>query len=91
METIKVYHSKELWIWVMDPPPTFPEDYELVAIVPTSDLEIAYRDTNHIDRVWWENPNVQLVKESRSSSIGDVLVRGDEQYRCEALGWKRIN
>lgn len=53
--------------------PVFPKDYELVARVDTHDLDEAYGLTNHIDTAWWENEKVTLFKESRSSSVGDVL------------------
>lgn len=92
---IKIYHAKEMFVSFRDKEyPAFPDDYDLVAIVDTDDLEIAFRDTNHIDCEWWENSNVTLIKKSRSTSVGDVAVevRGDYSQIsiCSSVGWDLI-
>lgn len=51
--------------------------YEHVADVATGDPEVAWRETNHIEGSWQDNPLVTVhggpgVKH-RSSSVGDVL------------------
>jgi hypothetical protein len=68
----------------------FPEDYELVAKVDTNSVEKAYELTNHIDCEWWENEGVELVKQSRSTSVGDVIEIEGKLHRCEMMGWKEI-
>jgi len=70
-------------------PVNFPEGFERVAIVLTNDIEEAFKLTNHIDKEWWENPESLCFKESRSTSVGDVLVsQDDKRYLCESIGWK---
>lgn len=90
---IKVYHSKKLHISFVDETyPVFPEEYELVAVVDTDDVETAFRCTNHIDYSWWENVNVELVKQSRSTSVGDVIIKEEtgEVFVCASYGWDKI-
>lgn len=53
------------------------KDYSLVAAVDTDDLDEAYYLTNHIDHSWYENKGVTVYVESRSTSVGDVLVTND--------------
>ena len=50
--------------------------YKLVAKVETDDLDEAYRLTNHIDRSWQENPQVDcdLAAKHRSTDTGDLMV-----------------
>lgn len=69
---ILVYHAKK---------PTFgltrkiwPDDYELVARVDVNNPEEAYYLTQHLNFEWWKNKGVDLVKKSRSTSVGDVLI-----------------
>ena len=60
----------------------------LVAFVEAETIDNVYRLTNHIDDLWWENPEVEVVKNSRSTSCGDVVE--DPQGRlwvCAAVGW----
>lgn len=68
---ILVYHVKEPTFGLTRK--TWPDDYELVAFVNTSDPDQAFALTQHIDQEWWKDPRVNLVKESRSTSVGDVL------------------
>lgn len=52
------------------------KNFELVGEVRTTDVNEAYRLTNHIERDWRENENsIGFVKRPRSTSVGDVLVR----------------
>jgi hypothetical protein len=68
----------------------FPDDYELVAKVDTISPDTAYELTNHIDIEWWDNNGVELVKKSRSTSMGDVIEIDGKAYLCEAIGWKAL-
>ena len=73
--------------------PVFPNDYKMVAIVVGTDVETAYRLTNHIDSPWWENEGVTLIgnPEHRSTSVGDVVIMSDGRVlRCEPQGWSEI-
>ena len=81
MNTYSVYHRKTLidinsfenaisrlnW----------PEEYHLVASVEAENLDQAYAKTQHIDQQWWQNTGVELLAESRSTSIGDILIGPD--------------
>lgn len=68
----------------------FPDGYELVAKVQATDLEKAFELTNHIDCEWWDNEGVELVKKSRSTSVGDVVQMGEELFLCANVGWVSI-
>lgn len=88
----KVYHAKE---------PNFRDDdegliefnednFELVAEVecPADQYGDVFRLTNHIDEAWWENPEVTCIKQSRSTSVGDMMVAADGvRFRCMGIGW----
>ena len=90
---IKIYHSKELFISFRDDVyPVFPEEYELVAIVDTDDLEVAFHHTNHIDAEWWENEDVTCLKKTRSTSVGDVAINDEtgEIFVCASCGWDKV-
>ena len=65
--------------------------YEAVAEIDTDDLEIAWFHTNHIDKPWWEDKKVTLIKESRSSMVGDVLQLNDSLYRVCAKGFSKFS
>lgn len=58
-----------------------------VAVVDTDDLDEAYRLTNHIDKLWWENEGVVALRESRSTSIGDVLDLNGKFYVVDRCGF----
>jgi hypothetical protein len=93
----EVYHSNELWFdWVKGPEtaPSWPDDYQLVALVSGESVDHVFQLTNTIDRYWPENKGVKaLGKHLRSTSIGDVVVdrTNDKVYRCEAIGWKELD
>lgn len=59
----------------------FPNDFELVAVVNTSELGQAFALSNTIDKPWWENDGVSVMipdrEGFRSTSVGDVLVTRD--------------
>jgi hypothetical protein len=53
----------------------WPDAFEPVALVKSSNLNVAFELTNHIDRAWQENETVEpLVKRARSTSVGDVIL-----------------
>jgi hypothetical protein len=77
MQVIKVYHNPNFLDYrgnhTKIVPPTRP-----VATVKVSEeysteqaLEVAFRQTQHVDDSWWNNPDVML--HVRSTSVGDVL------------------
>lgn len=82
---IKVWHAKVPTFGLSEQ--NFPADYELVAEVDTNDVEYAYKLTNHIDCPWWENREVKAIKQTRSTSVGDVLEVNGKFHRCEMAGW----
>ena len=47
----------------------------------------AFQLTNHIDQEWWLNEGVTLVKESRSTSVGDIFIIGNETFIVEPVGY----
>ena len=65
--------------------------YEPVAEIDTDDLEIAWFHTNHIDKPWWEDAKVNLIKQSRSSMVGDVFEHNGDLYRVCAAGFSKIS
>lgn len=46
-----------------------------------------FRLTNHINKPWWENEGVTLVKESRSTSIGDIIMIGNRRFMAHNVSW----
>ena len=67
------------------------EDLTLVAVVDTNDLEEAYKLTNHIDHKWWLNNEVVKVKESRSTSVGDIMVRNGKTYQVCTFSFTELS
>lgn len=69
----------------------WPGEYNLVALVETEEVDVAYELTNHISRPWWDNPGVERVgPETRSTSTGDVVVVGNRGFKCESCGWSEF-
>jgi hypothetical protein len=87
---IEVYHATKptfgLPLHAPDEGP-WPKGYELVAKVDTHDLDEAFGLTQHIEDEWWKNKKVELVKKSRSTSVGDVLKQEGRLYTVEFLGF----
>jgi hypothetical protein len=66
--------------------------YIHVADVDTDDLEIAFEKTNTIDMYWWDNPEVKAYKtNTRSTSVGDILVQGGVVKVVADMGFKNLN
>lgn len=57
-----------------------------------ANLEDVFRLTNHIDRDWTGNPEIQAEgKEHRSTSVGDIVVTDTgDKYICQPLGWEKL-
>jgi len=56
-------------------------------------LERAFMLTNTIDNAWWNNKNVSKMfdgKTCRSTSVGDMVLVGNEKYVCEDSGWRKL-
>jgi len=81
MNTFSVFHRKTLVdingfenaIYRLN----WPEAYQLVASVEAKTLEQAYASTQHIDQEWWKNQGVELLAESRSTSVSDIIIGPD--------------
>ena len=84
----KVWHAKNPTFGLTEQ--NFPDDYELVAEVNTDNLEIVFRQTNHIDYPWWENDDVKVIKKSRSTSVGDVVEINGKFWLCETIGFSKL-
>jgi hypothetical protein len=86
----KVYHAKNPDFLVEGR--NFPTDFELVATVDTNSVDEVYRLTNHISTEWWNNSEVTCIKQSRSTSCGDVVEDHlGKKFRCEMVGWKELD
>ena len=100
--TIKVYHTKN---FSLNANMTFLDEEALKKYVPmrehykpVADVNIpdeeygdAFRLTNHIDRAWWENEEVVLFEESRSTSVGDLIELSDGTLMvCASVGWVKV-
>ena len=67
------------------------DDYDHVANVHCLDLGQTFQFTNHIDKAWWEHLNVDMVKESRSTSVGDVVEdENGKLWLCASVGWEEV-
>jgi len=65
-------------------------EFEHVADVDTDDLDVAYQQTNHIDGPWSDNDGVHCVRESRSTSIADVMERRGRFYVVAGFGFEEL-
>ena len=76
-----IYHRKRLYagIEIDGSQPAdagqlgWPIEYHLVARVKAENIEEAYAKTQHIDNAWHDNLDVETIRYSRSTSIGDVI------------------
>jgi len=68
----------------------FRSNYKAVAMVESDSIGMVFQYTNHIDRAWWENKNVRLIEESRSTSVGDLVEDETGQlWVCASVGWEK--
>jgi len=91
----EVWHAKSDKIkFGMGPRPDWPADYDRVAVVYCDSIEEAFRDTNHIDHSWQNNPSVDWHRSNRerSTSVDDVIIVHPPgvAYRCEMVGWEEL-
>ena len=95
MRKFRVYHKKEMMFRYNEADATTVYDsdlYDWVADVRARNIDDVFRVTNHIDEAWWENPEIFEYKESRSTSIGDVIfdVAAGTYHLCMPAGWKKV-
>ena len=101
MKKAFVFHAKEMDL--LGKAKEFePFKFNLVAIVDLeeevtgsgvhNELEFAFKVTNHIDSEWMLNATVHPVVYGlvRSTSVGDVVMIGNESYLCASADWKKI-
>ena len=70
----------------------FPNDFKYVANVEAENIDEVFRLTNHIHSAWYNNDGVEVLKRSRSTSVGDVIVSEEGvKYRCEFCGWSELD
>jgi len=99
-DTCKVYHTrcfvlnthltfaKKAELEAFKP---FPSNYEHVANVKCKELDHAFQFTNHFDSPWWDLPVTEKVKESRSTSVGDLVEDNDGKlWVCASVGWVEV-
>ena len=90
MPQIKVYHNPHFLEYRgrhsdLAPPVRPVATVQIPAEVPAAQaLEIAYRQTQHVARPWWDNDDVLL--HVRSTSVGDILEACTEQGRSDEQG-----
>lgn len=66
-------------------------DFEIVASVKTDDLDEAFKLTNSINKPWFNNPQVKVIKKSRrSTSIGDILEHNGKMFVVVARGFVEL-
>lgn len=102
MTTARVFQADEDAVrkrgaYPFDGEAIWPDEYRLVARVevpegtdvsPRDQAGLAFYRTNHIDVAWWENEGVERVgPETRSTSVGDVVVVGEVGLVCDRCGW----
>ena len=90
MPQIKVYHNPHFLEYRgrhsdLAPPVRPVATVQIPAEVPAEQaLEIAFRQTQHVARPWWDNDDVLL--HVRSTSVGDILEACTEQGRSDKQG-----
>ena len=57
-------------------------------------LEKAFMMTNSIESAWWLNEGVTKMfggAACRSTSVGDMVLIGNDKYKCEPAGWSKFD
>lgn len=96
---VDVWHDTDNTFGMIPKPNRWPDSrFQHVARVDTGErtleqsLEWAFRSTNSVDSHWSENGYVTtFCPQSRSSSVGDIFVVGNEFWYCEAVGFVKLN
>ena len=55
--------------------------------------EVAFKNTNTIDKAWWENEGVTKMfggDACRSTSTGDMVLIATKKYKCAFIGWELV-
>ncbi len=68
-------------------------DYVKVAVVQGENLDEVFRLTNTIDYDWQENEHVTPARPGqpeRSTSVGDVIVLGDQAWMVDSAGFSEV-
>jgi hypothetical protein len=76
-------------------------EYALVAAVYVSEalrkledfsiLEYVFRLTKNSGHPWWKNPEIFVFKESRSTTVGDIIIDGHHTaWLCAPQGWRPV-
>lgn len=70
----------------------FPAGYTHVADVTTDDIGRVFELTNHIDKSWTQNPEVEPkgTHQLRSTSVGDVIVGEGKRVSVEGIGLREF-
>ena len=68
------------------------DHYRKVAEVEAPSLDEVFRLTNHITGNWQDNADVKALVDGpvRSTSVGDVLVQGEDAWLVEPFGFTAI-
>ena len=85
----KVYHITDEKFGSRDG--VFPDDYTLVAEVPTDELEDVYRLTNSVESSWTINKELEVFGHShRSTSVGDIVENDNGVFMVDIVGFKEV-
>ena len=85
----KVYHFSDEKFRYRDG--VFPDDYKLVAVVGSDDLERVYGLTNSVESPWTDNKGlIAFDPPHRSSSVHDVFVTDKGVFEVAPLGFKEL-
>ena len=70
----------------------WPDEFQAVAVIGgIEDVGEAFQLTNHIDSAWWENEGVTRIGgETRSTSVGDVVVLNGEAFMVKGCGFAAV-
>ena len=87
-ETVAVIHSA-----MEDSPRTVAMVNVEKTLTTKEKLERAYMLTNSIDAAWYTSEEVVYMgpeKSCRSTSVGDMVLIGTKNYKCEVAGWSEV-
>ena len=63
------------------------------ALSDVDKCEKAFMLTNSITDGWWNNKEVTKMfggAACRSTSVGDMVLIGNDKYKCEPSGWSKV-
>ena len=86
-EKVAVIHAAE------DEAPKTVAFVEVKKDATTKKLETAFMKTNSITDAWWNNEGVTKIfggAACRSTSVGDMILVGNDKYKCEPTGWSEV-